>query len=319
MMCAGVAVALHERCDFGRCRLRTDEEGVAEPGGTIDGARRRGADPDLQRLGWYGSDVSPVDLPGSVDDRHGLTSAQRPHDFERGLEARCPLAQRRVEYAELLLARADRALQNEGATRDRGEGADLLREQDRMPQRQEEQRTRGPVVPLCEQTTEDRDVLVIGHRDVVVIADEEGVEARIGRRSRPLDHPLGAEPRVHRRIPAPQRHADLHGSLAAPSWLRCVRTVFTGGSIARRCRHGDSRSRLGGPRRTTRRTPRAVPAFGANATGVEWRWCASPRVDLCRSRAHHLVLPGRAGLPPRRVVREPRDRRRTAVVCITSR
>ena len=159
-----------------------------------------------------------------------LTPAQRAHDVERGLEARRPLAQGGAEHAELLLARADRALHDERALGDRGEGADLFREQHRMPQRKEEQRPRRSVVPLGEQATEHGDVLVVGHRDVVVIADEEAVEARLRGSSRPLDHPPGADARIHRRVSTPQRHADVHGSLAAPSWLRCARTILIRGA-----------------------------------------------------------------------------------------
>ena len=84
-----------------------------------------------------------------------------------------------------------------------------------MPQRQEEQRTRRPLVPLREEATQDRDVLVVGNRNVVVVADEEAVEAGLGRGPRPFDHPAGADARIHRCVPAPQRNADIHeGSFA---------------------------------------------------------------------------------------------------------
>ena len=79
-----------------------------------------------------------------------------------------------------------------------------------MPQRQQEQRTRGALVPLRKQATQDGDVLVIGNRNVVVVAHEEAVEASIGGGPRPFDHPSGADARVHRCIPAPQRNADFH-------------------------------------------------------------------------------------------------------------
>ena len=72
--------------------------------------------------------MGPVDLPGSVDERDRLAAAQRAHDLEGGLEARCALAERGVEHAELLLAAADRALHDERTAGDRRERADLLRE-----------------------------------------------------------------------------------------------------------------------------------------------------------------------------------------------
>ena len=142
--------------------------------------------------------------------RHGLTAAQRADDVERGFESLRPFAQRRVEDAELLLAATDRALQDERAARDRRERADLFGDQHGMPQRQQEQRARGPLVPLREQPTEDRDVLVVGHRHVVVVADEQAVEPGVGRGPRPLDHPLRPDPRVHGRVPTPERRPDVH-------------------------------------------------------------------------------------------------------------
>ena len=53
-------------------------------------------------------------------------------------------------------AAADRGLQDEAPAGDRRQRADLLGEQHRVPQRQQEERARGTVAPLREQAAEDR-------------------------------------------------------------------------------------------------------------------------------------------------------------------
>jgi len=77
----------------------------------------------------------------------------------------------------LRLVVAEAALDDEGTARDRREGSDLLRDQHRIPQRQEKQAAGGRVAPLGQQAAEDRNVLVIGRRRRVMVADEQGIEA----------------------------------------------------------------------------------------------------------------------------------------------
>ena len=141
-----------------------------------------------------------------------LARAEPPHDVERRLEERRSRADRHAERVELLVAAADRALHDERSGRDRRERADLLGQQHRVPQRQQEQRARGPVVPLGEQAPHDRDVLVVGDGHVVVVADEQAVESGGARGPGPLDHPAGALANVHRWVRAAEGDADLHGA-----------------------------------------------------------------------------------------------------------
>ena len=69
-----------------------------------------------------------------------------------------------------------------------------------MPERQQEERARRTLVPLGEQATDHRDVLEVGDRHVVMVADEQAVEPRVARGPGPLDHPPGADADVHGRV-----------------------------------------------------------------------------------------------------------------------
>ena len=62
---------------------------------------------------------------------------------------------------ELLRAVADTALQDEAALGDRRKRADLLGDEHGLPERQEEEASRGRVAPLGEQAAEHGHVLVV--------------------------------------------------------------------------------------------------------------------------------------------------------------
>src|SRR5262249_30026610 len=117
-------------------------------------------------------------------------------DRQRLLEGRRTVLEPRAHRRELRLVVAEAALDDEAAAGDRREGADLLGDEDRIPQRQEEQAAGGGVAPLGQQAAEDRNVLVIGRRRRVMVADEERIEARLARGVGALDHPAGAVARI---------------------------------------------------------------------------------------------------------------------------
>ena len=145
---------------------------------------------------------------------------------------------------------------------DRRQGADLLGEQHRVPERQQEERAGGLVTPLGEQAADDRDVLVVdARRGGVVVADEERVEPRAVRRSRPLDHPARAGPR-------------LGGSTRSAVTRRfALRSFHSIGRLSRNSQ--DSVTMIAGrtpPRgRERRRFRRRPPAEGTSGTRLRGR------------------------------------------------
>ena len=145
-------------------------------------------DPDLERLRRDRGDPRAV---------HLLAGEEPAHRVETRFEARRPPAQRHAHGRELVGPAADRGLHDEAAAGDRRQGADLLGEQHRRPERQQEQRAGGPVTPLREQAADNRDVLVVdARRGRVVVADEQRGETGAVRRPRPLDHPARAGARL---------------------------------------------------------------------------------------------------------------------------
>jgi hypothetical protein len=68
----------------------------------------------------------------------------------------------RAHRGELHLVVTEPALEDEAASRDRGERAHLLGDEHGIPQGQEEEAARRRVAPLGEEPPEDRDVLVVG-------------------------------------------------------------------------------------------------------------------------------------------------------------
>ncbi len=132
------------------CRFGSDEEGIAEARGPVDGGRRRRADPHFERFGWSGRDARAFDAIGSFR-RHLFSGAQPAHDVEGGFEASDALLDRRAHRRKLLVAAAERALHDEAPSRDRRQRPDLLGDEHRVPERQEEQRAGGALVPLGQQ------------------------------------------------------------------------------------------------------------------------------------------------------------------------
>ena len=66
-----------------------------------------------------------------------------------------------AECRELVVVRPDRTLHDERPLVQRRERADLLRQQHRMPERQQEERPRGTVAPLRQQASQYGNVLVV--------------------------------------------------------------------------------------------------------------------------------------------------------------
>ena len=87
-----------------------------------------------------------------------------------------------------------------------------------MPQGQQAQNAGGPLVPFREQAAHHRDALVVGNGHVVVVADEEAVEARIGRGPGPFDDPGRPDAHVGRGVGGAERGTNIdatHGAAAS--------------------------------------------------------------------------------------------------------
>ena len=220
---------------------------------------RRAADPDLERFRGHGSDARPVDL---------LSREQPPNRVEAGLEARRTTAERHAQGPELVGTAADRGLHHEAPPGDRRQRADLLRQQHRVPERQQEERARGVVAPLREQAADNRDVLVVdARRGGVVVAHEQRVEPGAVRRSGPLDHPARARPRL-RDISAPHRHPDSHSGHSTRSSDSHETLRFVDDDRRRTPPRGRERRRF-------RRRPPAEGTSGARLRG--WRPQKTPQ------------------------------------------
>src|SRR3989442_1555937 len=128
----GLAARLVER-ESGR-----SEPAIAESRGAIDGDLRAGADPDLDRLRRRRRDprVPDGEAPGR---RHDLAREEPADDRERFLERRRARRQARAHRGELALVVAEAALEDEASPRERRQRPHLLRHEDRIPERQEEE------------------------------------------------------------------------------------------------------------------------------------------------------------------------------------
>src|SRR5215470_8316731 len=102
-----------------------------------------------------------------------LAREQALDDVEGLREGGRPLLEIGAHGEELRLAIAKAALEDEAAARDGGERADLLGDQDGIPEGEEEQATRGAVRPFREHAAEHRHVLVVRSGRGVMIAYEE--------------------------------------------------------------------------------------------------------------------------------------------------
>ena len=202
------------------------EERVAEPGGAVDRAAATAAPIHTSSgSGGTGAIRARSICNGDVD-RHRL----RPRHSRRTmssarLEARRPRSRSDVPNASNCSAPPPSAhcMMNGPPAIDASVPICSASEH-RVPQRQQEQRAGRAVVPLREQPAEHRDVLVVGHRHVVVVADEQAVEPGVGRGPRPLDHPPGARRRsVHRAAYATASETPTFMVPAAQT-ARCVRT-----------------------------------------------------------------------------------------------
>ena len=155
------------------------EPTVAETGGAVDRDLGAAADPHLEWLGGDRRDARVADPDVAVPARHSFAGEQTAHDVEALLEPRRCARSSVAHPAELLGPATDRGLQDEAAVGDRRQRAELLGEQHRVPQRQQEQDPARFVAPLREQPAEDRDVLVVRARaGGVVVADEQRCRAR---------------------------------------------------------------------------------------------------------------------------------------------
>src|SRR5207244_631029 len=94
-----------------------------------------------------------------LEDRRGLArrladlAREEPaDDRERFLERRRARRQARAHRGELALVVAEAALEDEASPRERRQRPHLLRHENRIPERQEEEAAGGPVSPLGEQS-----------------------------------------------------------------------------------------------------------------------------------------------------------------------
>src|SRR5262249_3059738 len=146
---------------------------------------------------------------GAPPPRRRLTMSERAReqaldDVEGLLEGGRPLLEIGAHGEELRLAVALAALEDETAARDGGERADLLGDQHGIPEREEEEATRGAVRPFRKHAAEHRHILIVRSRRGVMIAHEERVQARAGGGRRALDHPSRALARVRHGMTARQ-------------------------------------------------------------------------------------------------------------------
>jgi hypothetical protein len=94
------------------------------------------------------------------------------------LEAGCPLTQVGSHGPKLAHAAAEAGLDDERSRRHGGESPDLLGQQHRMPQGDEEQTADRAVRPIREKATEHRHVLhVRGRTGGVVVTERQRIEA----------------------------------------------------------------------------------------------------------------------------------------------
>ena len=107
---------------------------------------------------------------------------------------------------------AEPALEDEAPAHEGGQRADLLGDQHRIPERQQEEAARRLVAPLREQAAQHRHVLVVLARRGVVIADEERVEVGPAGRRRALDHEARARARVLHHVATRQRNPQTHAN-----------------------------------------------------------------------------------------------------------
>src|SRR5207249_9515410 len=89
--------------------------------------------------------ISDGEAPGR---RHDLAREEPADDRERFLERRRARRQARAHRGELALVVAEAALEDEASPRERRQRPHLLRHEDRIPERQEEEAAGGPVSPL---------------------------------------------------------------------------------------------------------------------------------------------------------------------------
>ena len=163
----------------------------------------------------------------SIAVRRVGASPLRPRTAGARCRARLRSATRRcrsrhAERVELLGAAAERALHDERPGRDRRERADLLGDEHRMPQRQQEQRAGRAGRPT--RRAGGRASGRSGSRAPARCGGRRRTGCRAPRPPRPrgpLDHPPRAVAHVRRRVAAAERGADLHArSLARVS--RCT-------------------------------------------------------------------------------------------------
>jgi hypothetical protein len=155
--------------------------------------------------------VRDLEAPGRV---HHLARQQPSDDVERFLESRRTGPDVGAHRGEPVLAPAEAALHDEGPLRDGGQGPDLLGDQHRVPQWEQEQAPCRGRAPFCEKAAKDRGVLVVRRGGHVLIADKQGIEPGVAGRCGPLDHPARALTRIFAiRVIARERDPDLHRAI----------------------------------------------------------------------------------------------------------
>ena len=148
--------------------------------------------------GWWGrglTEGSPATTAGSTGSpaSSALTTATdssstRPRVLHRGAHG-----------GELAVAAADAGLDDERRVGERRQRADVLGDEHRVPQRQQEQAPDRAVAPLGQQPAEHRRVLVVGRRHGVMVAERQRVQLRPLGGLGPLDHPAGTLAGISRR------------------------------------------------------------------------------------------------------------------------
>ena len=110
----------------------------------------------------------------------GLSCEQRLHDPDRFVEIGATASEVCSHCGELFGAVADSCLKGEGARVNRGESADVFRDEHGVPQWEEEEAAdRAMRIPFRGQATKHGHTLVVGNRHRVVVAEAQRVESCI--------------------------------------------------------------------------------------------------------------------------------------------